>query len=295
MAHTAFIGLGTMGYPMAGHLLRQGHAVTVFNRTADKARQWQAEYGGQLADTPQAAAQGVGIAFTCVGNDDDLREVVLGKTGLIHGLEKGAVLVDHSTVSASVSRELAAALAEKGIHFMDAPVSGGQQGAQNGQLTIMCGADPAVFEQVKPVLASYARAVTLMGPVGNGQLTKMVNQICVAGLVEALAEGMHFAEKAGLDVQTVIDAISQGAASSWQMVNRHKTMIAGHYEHGFAVDWMRKDLGLCMAEANRLGASLPVTAQVDAFYAEVQAMGGSRWDTSSLLARLQKQNRARGE
>jgi 3-hydroxyisobutyrate dehydrogenase-like beta-hydroxyacid dehydrogenase len=277
-----------MGYPMAGHLASKGHTVTVFNRTAARAEAWCREYPGRMAGSSAEAAQGADIVFTCVGNDDDLREVVLGASGIIHGLRPGGILVDHSTVSAEVSRDIAGALENAGAAFIDAPVSGGEPGARNGQLTIMCGGDPAVFEQVRPVLDSYARAVTLMGPVGNGQLTKMVNQICVAGLVEALAEGMFFAEKAGLDLQKVIDAISQGAASSWQMVNRHKTMIAGEYRHGFAVDWMRKDLGICRAEAARLHVRLPVTELVDRFYEEVQAMGGGRWDTSSLLARLKK-------
>ncbi|MDQ8037893.1 MAG: NAD(P)-dependent oxidoreductase [Pedobacter sp.] len=288
MSALAFIGLGTMGYPMAGHLSRKGHSVTVFNRTRSTAEKWQGEYAGNIADSPADAARHADLVFTCVGNDNDLREVVLGPQGIIHGLQKNAVLVDHSTVSATVSREIAAALAEKGAGFVDAPVSGGQQGAVNGQLTIMCGGSEAVFTRIKPVLAAYARAVTLIGPTGSGQLAKMVNQICVAGLVEALAEGMNFAEKAGLDVQTVMDAISQGAASSWQMVNRHKTMIAGEYEHGFAVNWMRKDLSICLEEAQKLGAALPATELVDSFYAEVQAMGGGRWDTSSLLARLKK-------
>ncbi|MGH8493654.1 MAG: NAD(P)-dependent oxidoreductase [Moraxellaceae bacterium] len=288
MSAAAFIGLGTMGYPMAGHLVRHGHLVTVFNRSTSTAEKWCHEYQGQRADSPAAAARNADIVFTCVGNDTDLREVVLGPQGIIHGLKKNAVLVDHSTVSATVSREIAAALAEKSAGFIDAPVSGGQQGAINGQLTIMCGGNSPIFENVRPVLDSYAKAVTLIGPTGSGQLAKMVNQICVAGLVEALAEGMNFAEKAGLDVQTVMNAISQGAASSWQMVNRHKTMIAGEYEHGFAVDWMRKDLSICLEEAQKLGAALPVTQTVDQLYAEVQSMGGGRWDTSSLLARLKK-------
>jgi 3-hydroxyisobutyrate dehydrogenase-like beta-hydroxyacid dehydrogenase len=286
MKQLAFIGLGIMGYPMAGHLARKGHPVTVFNRTTERAENWCQQYGGRQALTPAEAAKGADIAFTCVGNDDALREVVLGGNGLIEGLGKGAVLVDHSTVSAALSRELAATLEHQGATFIDAPVSGGQQGAENGQLTIMCGGRVEVFEDVKPVLECYARAVTLMGPAGAGQLTKMVNQICVAGLIEALAEGVSFAGKAGLDIQRVFDVISQGAASSWQMVNRHETMIRGEYDHGFAVNWMRKDLGICLEEARRLGAPLPVTALVDQFYAEVQAMGGGRWDTSSLLARL---------
>ncbi|HEX4869746.1 MAG TPA: NAD(P)-dependent oxidoreductase [Moraxellaceae bacterium] len=288
MTAVAFIGLGTMGYPMAGHLARKGFAITVFNRTAAKAAQWVVEHGGGHAGSPAAAAQGAALVFTCVGNDQDLEQVLLGPGGAAEGLAPGAVVVDHSTVSASLSRRLAAEFAARGAAFLDAPVSGGQQGAINGQLAIMCGGDAAAFERARPVMASYARAMALMGPAGSGQLTKMVNQICVAGLVEALAEGMFFADRAGLDVQQVIDVISQGAASSWQMVNRHKTMIAGDYEHGFAVDWMRKDLGICLAEAERMGITLPATALVNDFYAEVQAMGGGRWDTSSLLARLKK-------
>jgi 3-hydroxyisobutyrate dehydrogenase-like beta-hydroxyacid dehydrogenase len=284
----AFIGLGTMGYPMAGHLSRHGHRVTVFNRTASTAERWCAEYTGTQAPTPAEAARDADIVFTCVGNDNDLREVVLGADGIANGLKKGAALVDHSTVSAEVSREIATVLEKSGAAFMDAPVSGGQQGAENGLLTIMCGGDTGTFDQVKPVLDSYARTVTLMGPTGSGQLTKMVNQICIGGLVQGLSEALFFAEKAGLDPQKVIDAISQGAASSWQMVNRHKTMIAGEYAHGFAVNWMRKDLSICLEEAEKLGIQLPVTSLVDSFYAEVQAMGGGRWDTSSLLARLKK-------
>jgi 3-hydroxyisobutyrate dehydrogenase len=288
MKSVAFIGLGTMGHPMAAHLARNGCNVTVYNRTTSKAEKWVAEHGGRQAATPAEAAHDADIVITCVGNDDDLRDVVLGGNGVAASLKSGAVLVDHSTVSAEIARELADRLTHREAGFIDAPVSGGQQGAQNGQLTIMCGGNAATFEEVQPVLACYAKAVTLMGPVGAGQLTKMVNQICVAGLVEALAEGMYFAEKAGLDVQTVIDAISQGAASSWQMINRHKTMIRGEYNHGFAVDWMRKDLDICLKEAQRMGITLPVTAQVDQFYADVQAIGGGRWDTSSLLARLKQ-------
>jgi 3-hydroxyisobutyrate dehydrogenase-like beta-hydroxyacid dehydrogenase len=289
MSAVAFIGLGTMGYPMAGHLSRKGHKVTVFNRTHTRVEKWQGDYTGHAASSPADAARHADIIFTCVGNDNDLREVVLGPQGIIHGLKKNAVLVDHSTVSASLAREIASALASTCANFIDAPVSGGQQGAVNGQLTIMCGGDAAVFSAVQPVLQAYAKAVTLIGTTGSGQLAKMVNQICVAGLVQALAEGMNFAEKAGLDVQTVMNAISQGAASSWQMVNRHKTMISGEYEHGFAVDWMRKDLSICLEEAQKIGAALPVTHAVDQFYAELQAMGGGRWDTSSLLARLKRQ------
>lgn len=288
MTSIAFIGLGTMGYPMAGHLAHAGLTVTVFNRTTAKADAWCSEFGGIKSSSPANSAKNADIVLICVGNDDDLREVVAGPEGVLGSLKPGALLVDHSTVSASVSREIANRVADCGARFVDAPVSGGQQGATNGQLTIMCGGSAADVADAGAVIRHYARAITHMGPVGNGQLTKMVNQICVAGLVQALAEGMHFAEKAGLDVQTVMDAISQGAASSWQMVNRHKTMIAGHYEHGFAVDWMRKDLAICQSEARLTGAALPVTALVDQLYAEVQAMGGGRWDTSSLLARLQK-------
>ncbi|MES2917710.1 MAG: NAD(P)-dependent oxidoreductase [Pseudomonadota bacterium] len=291
MTPVAFIGLGTMGYPMAGHLARKGFAVTVYNRTTAKAARWCAEHGGEQAASPAAAARNAAIVFTCVGNDQDLEQVILGNEGVAEGLAAGAVVVDHSTVSATLSRRLAVTLAARGADFIDAPVSGGQQGALNGQLAIMCGGEAASYERVRPALATYARAMTLMGPAGSGQLTKMVNQICVAGLVEALAEGMHFARKAGLDVQQVIDVISQGAASSWQMVNRHKTMIAGDYEHGFAVDWMRKDLAICLAEAASRGVPLPVTGQVDALYAEVQDLGGGRWDTSSLLARLARLDR----
>lgn len=290
MTRIAFIGLGTMGFPMAGHLQRRYPDLTVFNRSRSRADAWLEQYrGAQAADSPAAAARGTDVVLTCVGNDDDLREVVLGEQGLIHGLKKDAVLVDHSTVSAGVSRAIASTLAAMGAHFVDAPVSGGEQGARNGQLAIMCGGAPEVFARIKPVIECYAKAVTLMGPTGSGQLTKMVNQICVAGLIEALAEGIYFAEKAGLDAQKVMDVISQGAASSWQMVNRHKTMIQGEYEHGFAVDWMRKDLGICLDEAARMGVTLPVTQQVDQLYAELQAMGTGRWDTSSLLARLKKQ------
>ena len=284
----AFIGLGVMGFPMAGHLQQAGHTVTVWNRSRDKADAWQQQYQGQVADTPAAAATSADIIMTCVGNDDDLRQVVLGDNGILSGMQPGSILVDHTTTSAEVARELSQKLTEQGCAFVDAPVSGGQQGAENGQLTIMCGADNKTFERVQPVLEHYARAVTLMGPVGAGQLTKMVNQICVAGVVQGLAEGMAFADNAGLDVQRVIDVISQGAAGSWQMNNRHKTMIADQYEHGFAVDWMRKDLDIVLAEARRNGASMPVTALVDQFYAEVQKMGGGRWDTSSLIARLRK-------
>lgn len=288
MTTIAFIGLGTMGYPMAGHLARAGFSVTVFNRTRSKAEAWCSEFSGNKALSPANAAKNADIVITCVGNDDDLREVITGLEGVLYGLKPGALLIDHSTVSASVSRELAGRVASAGARFVDAPVSGGQQGAINGQLTIMCGGSVTDITDAELIIRHYARAITHMGPVGNGQLTKMVNQICVAGLVQALAEGMHFAEKANLDVEKAMEAVSQGAASSWQMLNRHKTMIAGEYEHGFAVDWMRKDLAICQNEARLTGATLPVTGLVDQFYAEVQAMGGGRWDTSSLLARLQR-------
>ena len=284
----AFIGLGTMGYPMAGHLAKN-HAMTVYNRTLSKAEQWVKEHCHQLADNAKTAAVEADIVFTCVGNDADLRAVVLGEDGLIDSLKSGAILVDHSTVSADISRTLAALLAERGIGFMDAPVSGGQQGAINGQLSIMCGADESVFNQVQPILQAYGKTITHMGAVGSGQLTKMVNQICVAGLLQGLAEGIHFAQQAGIDVEKALNVISHGAASSWQMVNRYPTMLANHYEHGFAVDWMRKDLAICLAEAEHNGAQLAVTQLVNQFYAEIQQLGGGRWDTSSLLLRLQKQ------
>jgi len=283
----AFIGLGVMGYPMAGHLQNAGHQVTVYNRNAAKAQRWQQQYGGSTAATPAAAAADAEFVFTCVGNDDDLRAVTLGNEGILQTLPADAVLVDHTTASAEVARELAAACAQRGAHFVDAPVSGGQQGAENGQLTIMCGGEPDAFDRAREVMDCYARAITLMGPAGSGQLTKMVNQICVAGVLQGLAEGMSFAEHAGLDLHKVIAAISQGAAGSWQMSNRHATMIAGEYEHGFAVDWMRKDLDICLREAQRNGTDLSITRQINQFYREVQAMGGGRWDTSSLYKRLQ--------
>ncbi|MEE4250104.1 MAG: NAD(P)-dependent oxidoreductase [Alcanivoracaceae bacterium] len=288
MSKVAFVGLGVMGYPMAGHLQDAGHSVTVYNRTVSTAVAWVAAHGGRQAGTPARAASGAEFVMTCVGNDDDLRAVVLGEKGVLAGMEPGSILIDHTTASAAVARELAAVAAERGVAFVDAPVSGGQQGAQNGALTIMCGGNADTFERAAAVMKAYAKATTHLGPVGAGQLTKMVNQICVAGVVQGLAEGMNFAAHAGLDVQKVIDAISQGAASSWQMVNRHKTMIAGEYEHGFAVDWMRKDLDIVLAEAAHNGADLTVTAQINEFYKEVQAMGGGRWDTSALLKRLQE-------
>jgi len=282
----AFLGLGVMGGPMAGHLARAGHRVTVYNRTAAKAQAWAKEFGGAHAATPRAAVQGASIVFCCVGNDDDLRSVVLGDDGALAGMAPGAVFVDHTTASADVARELYAAARERGLHFIDAPVSGGQAGAQNGALTVMCGGDQDAFDTAAPVAAAFSRAFTRMGDSGAGQLTKMVNQICIAGLVQALSEAVAFGQKAGLDIPAVLDVIGKGAAQSWQMDNRGKTMAAGQFEFGFAVDWMRKDLGLVLDEAHRNGARLPVTALVDQFYADVQQMGGRRWDTSSLIARL---------
>lgn len=282
----AFIGLGTMGAPMAVHLLRAGHEVTVYNRTAAKARAWVAEHGGKQAATPAEAAQGADIVITCVGNDDDLREVVSGPEGALQTLPKGGVLVDHTTTSAEVARELSHLALERGCSFVDAPVSGGNLGAINGVLTVMCGGAAYAFDRVKPVIAAYSRAVTLLGDSGSGQLAKMVNQICVGGVLQSLAEALAFGQKAGLDMQQVIEVISQGAASSWQMVNRGPTMIKDEFDFGFAVDWMRKDLGLVLEEGRRQGARLPVTALIDQFYADVQAMGGGRLDTSSLIKRL---------
>jgi len=286
---TAFIGLGVMGFPMAGHLkVRGGHEVTVYNRTRAKAAEWVGKHGGRVAATPREAAAGAEIVFTCVGNDADVRAVVLGEDGALAGMERGAILVDHTTASADLARELAAAAAERGVSFLDAPVSGGQAGAENGQLTVMCGGEAAAFDRAKPAIDSYAKSCQLLGPAGAGQLTKMVNQICIAGLVQGLAEGMSFGIKAGLDMEKVISVISKGAAQSWQMDNRSRTMCEGKFEFGFAVDWMRKDLGICMAEAKRNGGRLPVTALVDQFYAHVQARGGRRWDTSSLMHLLMK-------
>lgn len=282
----AFIGLGTMGAPMAVHLLRAGHEVTVYNRTAAKARAWVAEHGGKQAATPAEAAQGADIVITCVGNDDDLREVLSGPDGALQTLPKGGVLVDHTTTSAEVARELSHLALERGCSFVDAPVSGGNLGAINGVLTVMCGGAADAFDRVKPVIAAYSRAVTLLGDSGSGQLAKMVNQICVGGVLQSLAEALAFGQKAGLDMQQVIEVISQGAASSWQMVNRGPTMIKDEFDFGFAVDWMRKDLGLVLEEGRRQGARLPVTALIDQFYADVQAMGGGRLDTSSLIKRL---------
>ena len=289
MASVAFIGLGVMGYPMAGHLrTKGGHEVTVYNRTTARAEEWVAEFGGALARTPQEAAAGKDFVFSCVGNDDDLRDVTIGHDGAFKGMKKGAVHIDNTTASAEVTRELAEKAAARGFGFLDAPVSGGQAGAQNGILTVMVGGAEDDFAKARPVIEAFARMVGLMGPAGSGQLTKMINQICIAGLVQGLAEGIHFGKRAGLDIEKVIDVISKGAAGSWQMENRHKTMNAGKYDFGFAVDWMRKDLGICLDEADRNGARLPVAALVDQFYKDVQAMGGKRWDTSSLLARLEK-------
>ena len=289
MSKVAFIGLGVMGYPMAGHIRKKGgHDVTVYNRTPGKAQAWAAEFGGHVAPTPEEAAKGADFVFSCVGNDDDLRSVTIGPHGAFPGLKPGAIFIDNTTASATVARELYAAAAGRGAHFLDAPVSGGQAGAENGLLTVMAGGDPAPFAQAEPVIASYARSVKLLGPSGAGQLTKMVNQLCIAGLVQGLAEGIHFAQEAGLDVAAVIDTISKGAAQSWQMENRWKTMSEGRFDFGFAVDWMRKDLAICLEEARRNGAHLPVAALVDQFYSEVQAMGGKRWDTSSLIARLNR-------
>ena len=286
MADVAFLGLGVMGYPMARHLAARGHHVTVFNRTTTKALSWVAAHGGRAAPTPREAAYGQDFVFACVGNDDDLRAVTLGADGAFAGMKPGAVFVDHTTASADVARELAAVAAESGLAFIDAPVSGGQAGAENGALTVMCGGDAQAYAAAEPVIAAFAKACRLMGPNGAGQLTKMVNQICIAGLVQALSEGLAFAKKADLDTQAVIDVISKGAAQSWQMENRHITMAEGKFDFGFAVDWMRKDLGICLSEARRNGAHLPVTALVDQFYSQVQKMGGGRWDTSSLIARL---------
>lgn len=289
MAKVAFIGLGVMGFPMAGHLkTKGGHDVTVYNRTAAKAADWVAKFGGASAPTPAEAVAGADFVFTCVGNDDDLRSVTTANGGVFEGMKKGAILIDNTTASAEVARELDEAAKAKGCDFIDAPVSGGQAGAENGVLTVMCGGDEAVFEKAKPVIDAYARMVGLMGPAGSGQLTKMINQICIAGVVQGLAEGIHFGKRAGLDIEKVVDVISKGAAGSWQMENRHKTMNQGKYDFGFAIDWMRKDLDIVLTEARRNGAKLPVTALVDQFYGDVQAMGGNRWDTSSLLARLEK-------
>ncbi len=286
MAKVAFLGLGVMGYPMAGHLAAKGYKVTVYNRTAAKAEAWVAAHGGTMAETPREAAQGAAFVMSCVGNDDDLRAVCLGDDGAFAGLGAGAVFIDHTTVSSKVTEDLAAVAAGKGVSFVDAPISGGQAGAENGALSIMCGGEQAAFDAAHPVMAAYGKTIRRMGGTGAGQLTKMVNQICIAGVVQGLSEGLHFAEKAGLDIRDVVSVISQGAAGSWQMSNRYETMADDDFDHGFAVDWMRKDLGICLATANETGASLPVTALVDQFYKDVQGLGGGRWDTSSLIKRL---------
>ena len=289
MAKVAFLGLGVMGYPMAGHLkAKGGHEVTVYNRTASKADAWVKQYGGKSAPTPKAAARGQDFVMCCVGNDDDLRQVTLGKDGAFGIMTEGQVFVDHTTASAEIARELYDAAKKGGFDFVDAPVSGGQAGAENGVLTVMCGGDAEPFARAEKVIAAYARACNLIGAPGAGQLTKMVNQICIAGLVQGLAEALHFGKKAGLDIEKVIATISKGAAQSWQMENRYKTMAAGKFDFGFAVEWMRKDLGICLGEARNNGANLPTTALIDQFYSEIQAMGGKRWDTSSLIALLDR-------
>ena len=288
----AFIGLGAMGYPMAGHLQKAGHSVCVYNRSSAKSERWVEQYGGAAAATPAAAAMDADFVLACVGRDDDVRAVTTGAGGAFSAMKTGGIFVDHTTASAGLARELATEALKRGIGFIDAPVSGGQSGAENGQLTIMCGAAPADYERAEPVIAAYSKSCRLMGPPGSGQLTKMVNQICIAGLVQGLAEGLSFARAAGLDAQAVIDVISKGAAQSWQMDNRHKTMLAGEYDFGFAVEWMRKDLGICLAEAARNGATLPVTELVDNYYSEIEKLGGQRWDTSSLFV-LQEKKRKR--
>ncbi|KQW78946.1 oxidoreductase [Devosia sp. Root413D1] len=288
MVKAAFLGLGVMGYPMARHLKAKGHEVTVYNRTTAKAEKWVSEQGGRLAKTPAEAAAGQDIVFACVGNDDDLRQVTLGAEGAFKAMANGAVFVDHTTASAGIARELHSAASAAGFGFLDAPVSGGQAGAENGQLTVMVGGDQATFEIAQPVIMSFAKAARLLGAPGAGQLAKMMNQICIAGVVQGLAEAIHFGKQSGMDIEAVIDVISKGAAQSWQMENRYKTMNAGKFDFGFAVDWMRKDLGIVLEEGRANGAKLPLTALVDQFYAEVQAMGGKRWDTSSLLARLER-------
>ena len=294
MARVAFLGLGVMGYPMAGHLAAHGHEVAVFNRSRARAETWAAQHPGRVADTPRDAAEGAEFVMACVGNDDDLRAVVLDEHGALAGMASGAVFVDHTTVSAAVTRELAAQAAEIGVAWIDAPVSGGQVGAQKGMLSVMCGGCEADYARTAPIIDSYAKICRLMGPVGAGQITKMCNQIAIAGLVQGLAESLAFARASDLSLESVVEVISQGAAGSWQMNNRWKTMEAGDYDHGFAVDWMRKDLAICLNAADQVGVSLPVTALVDQFYAEVQRMGGGRWDTSSLMARLERDGTAGG-
>lgn len=289
MAKVAFLGLGVMGYPMAGHLkTKGGHEVTVYNRTTAKAEKWASEYGGKVAKTPKEAAAGQDLVMMCVGNDNDVREVALGADGAFQAMSRDAIFVDHTTASAEIARELYAEAKRRGFDFIDAPVSGGQAGAENGVLTVMCGGDAGPYARAESVIAAYARMCKLLGPSGSGQLAKMVNQICIAGLVQGLSEGIHFARRAGLDIEGLVETISKGAAQSWQMENRYKTMMADKFDFGFAVDWMRKDLAICLAEARRNGAHLPVTALVDQFYSEVQKMGGGRWDTSALFARLER-------
>ena len=288
MAKVAFLGLGVMGYPMAGHLKAAGHEVTVYNRTASKAEAWVSEHGGRRAETPAEAAKGAELVLACVGNDDDLRAVCTGAEGAFAGMSEGAIFVDHTTVSAMVTRELAGSAAERGIGYVDAPISGGQAGAENGKLSIMCGGDQAHFDRAAPVMEVYAKICRRIGEVGAGQTTKMCNQIAIAGLVQGLSEALHFAEKSGLDGRAVVKVISQGAAGSWQMENRYETMLDGEFDHGFAIDWMRKDLGICLTTGDEIGAALPVTALVDQFYKDVQNMGGGRWDTSALIERLRK-------
>jgi|TARA_B110000196_G_scaffold45814_1_gene36172 3-hydroxyisobutyrate dehydrogenase len=288
MAKVSFIGLGVMGFPMAGHLSNSGHEVRVYNRTAKKSEEWKSQFKGTTCKSPREAAFGADFVMACVGNDDDLREICLGEDGAFKGMGPGTIFVDHTTVSAKITRELANISKKAGIGFIDAPVSGGQAGAINGQLGVMCGGNPDTYVKAEKIISSYAKVCKLLGPSGAGQLTKMVNQICIAGLVQGLSEGLNFADKAGLDIKEVVDVISAGAAGSWQMVNRHETMSANKFEHGFAVDWMRKDLGICLATGEENGASLPVTALVDQFYKEVQNLGGGRWDTSSLIVRLRE-------
>ena len=291
MANVAFLGLGVMGFPMAGWLAKKGHNVTVYNRTAAKADKWCKQHAGKAAATPAAAAEGADIVFSCVGDDPDLREIALGSSGVIAAMRSGTIFCDHTTASADVAREIAAAGSKRGVHCLDAPVSGGQAGAENGKLTVMVGGEPGPFATAEPVIRSFAQAVRLQGPAGSGQLTKMVNQIAIAGAVQGLAEALNFARKAGLDVATVVETISKGAAQSWQMENRWKTMNEGKFDFGFAVEWMRKDLRICLQEARNNGAELPVAALVDQFYADVVGMGGKRWDTSSLIARLNRNDK----
>ncbi|MGX9354181.1 NAD(P)-dependent oxidoreductase [Roseobacteraceae bacterium S113] len=287
MAKVAFLGLGVMGYPMAGYLVKAGHEVCVYNRTTPKAESWAVQHGGTYAATPREAAEGADFVMSCVGNDDDLRSVCLGDDGAFAGMTEGAIFVDHTTVSAMVTRELMEAGQKIGVAFVDAPISGGQAGAENGQLVVMCGGDEAAYGAAEPIIMSYAKACRRLGASGAGQLTKMVNQICIAGLLQGLSEGLNFAQKAGLDAEAVVDVIAGGAAGSWQMANRHKTMLEGEFDHGFAVDWMRKDLGICLSTADELKVALPMTAQIDQYYKDIQTMGGQRWDTSSLIKRLQ--------